>query len=116
MRVLVDSTFPASTAGPQTGGHHIERYTGPQLGDAELVALAGSRGFDAVVLLGTDALAGSTLAARGVESPVLVAATASDEPDAAEIAVKSNLVQLSHHSGVSRAVIIRKNSVVDLSI
>lgn len=116
MRVLVDSTFPASTEGPQAGGHHIDRYKGPQLGDAELVAFGGIRGYDVVILLGTDALASSRLTASALDRAVLVAATASEEPDTAEIALKSNLGQLANHLGASNAVIIRKNAVVDLVI
>lgn len=112
MRVLVDSTFPASAKGSQPGGHHIDRYIGPQVGDAELVAFAESHGYDVVILLGTDVLAETRLRGSVFDRHVLVAATASDEPDTAEIAVKSNLAQLSNHLAASGAVIIRKNSVV----
>ena len=112
MRVLVDSTFPASTDGPQPGGHHIHRYDGSSVSDASLIEFAKRRGFEAVIFLGSDALADPRLAEAGALHGILVAASASDDSDEAEVAVKSNLRALASWLGSEVPVIVRKTGVI----
>lgn len=112
MRVLVDSTFPASIEGPQPRGHHIDRYCGRTVSDEELVELARKEGFDVLVLLGSDALADPRVSEAAKLHQILVAASASDDPAEAEIAVQANLSALASHVGSEEPVIVRKLGVV----
>lgn len=112
MRVLVDSTFPASTDGPQPRGHHIHRYDGGSVSDADLIELAKRKGFEAIVFLGSDALADPRLGEAGALQGILVAASASDDSAEAEVAIKANLGALAAHVGFEAPVIIRKTGVV----
>jgi hypothetical protein len=112
MRVLVDSTFPVTTSGPQPRGHHIDRYADTAISDTELVALAKRQGYEMVVFLGPDSLADPRVAAASETYGVLVAATSSDDPDEAEVAVKTHLPALASRVGISAPFIVRKLDVV----
>lgn len=111
MRVLVDSTFPKSSEGPQAGGHHIDRYEAALISDKELIEHADRQGYEVIVLLGTDALADEHMSRTPESRRVLIAVTSSDDPDEAEIALKSNITSLAAHVGSSSLVVVRKGSV-----
>lgn len=111
MRILVDSNFPATTNGPQPGGHHIYRYDGPVVSDVDLVAHAQRMACEVVIFLGSDSLADPRLAVSARRHGVVIAASSSDDPDEAEIAVKSNLAALASKTGSMSPVIVRKSSL-----
>ena len=82
--------------------------------DNELVAWADGLRYDVVVFLGADALEELRFSRGPKDSRVLIAATASDEPDTAENALKSNLRSLQGHLGSTGVVVIRKHSIQEL--
>lgn len=111
MRLLADSAFPTTVEGPLPGGHHVERFTGSAPSDYELVSWAHESGFDVVVFLGRSALADQGLIAHGAEVGVVLAGTASTEPDEAVLSVKQNIGRI--HRRVP-PLVFRKNDILVL--
>lgn len=111
MKLLADSAFPASVAGPQPGGHHVDRYTGVMLGDLQLVEYASRSGYNAVAFVGRGPFASPGLVERCNSLGILLGCTSSSDPDEAELALRANLERLSRLDAGSPPVIVRKGGV-----
>ena len=112
MKFLADSTFPVLITGPHGRGHHIDRYEGAAT-DLEFANEAHQDGYQGIVFLGRNAFANTELVHHCGELGLLLVGTTTDEPDAAALAVRSNINAIAARTALGGAVVVRKSGVSD---
>ena len=112
MKFLADSTFPVLITGPNGRGHHIDRYEGAAT-DLEFATEAHQGGYTGIVFLGRNAFANTELVHHCAELGLLLVGTATDEPDAAALAIRSNVNAIASRTAVGGAVVVRKSGLSD---
>jgi len=68
MRLLLDASFPEPMSAYSQPGIELERWQGQALSDVELLRVASSEGYDAVVFLGRQTLARTELVSEATRS------------------------------------------------
>lgn len=112
MKFLADSTFPVSIKGPNGRGHHIDRYEGAGA-DLEFANEAHEDGYQGIIFLGRNAFANIELVHHCSELGLLLVGTATDEPDAASLSIRSNINAIASRTTLGGAVVVRKSSLSD---
>ena len=112
MKFLADSTFPVSITGSNARGHHIDRYEGAAT-DLEFANAAHQDGYQGIVFLGRNAFANTELVHRCAELRLLLVGTATNEPDAAALAIRSNIKAMAARTALGGAVVVRKSGLSD---
>ncbi len=108
MRLLLDAAFPAAAEGLSRPGCSVERWTGGDVADRDLVEAADREGFTALAFVGSHALARQEVLALAAEHGLLVVVTTADDPFNAERDLREHLPSIVRQP--SRAAIVQVSS------
>lgn len=97
MRVLVDASFPASVDHvPNSAGVEIDRVHGEET-DQDLIIRAADEGYAAVVVMGSEMVARSSLPDLAAEKGVVLVCSVTEDPFDAESNLRQSLSTLQEH-------------------
>ena len=94
MRLLYDAVLPQSLAHEAPEGVELERWSGADVADTDLVRTAAERGCRGVILLGRESLEQPDLRNAAREVGVALIATVTDNPIEAKRRILNNISAL----------------------
>jgi hypothetical protein len=106
VRLLLDAAFPTAAEGLSRPGWTVERWSGGEISDIELVETADREGFTGLAFVGPAALARQDVLELAASRHLLLIVTSADDPFKAQRDLLEHLANIVKHPNRGPVVLV----------